>query len=250
MDPLIDQVKSMVVKHLYLSIQPQEIVENVDFIKAYDMDPAMMVGVFEGIAQRFGFQIEERLRDDPQFRHVRGIAAYVRNHQNFWNAKRLEVISEIERAFRHVKRGNGVSLHEADAIDDYRSEAECKAARELDTENGWQSVPEKDIEKYYWIFPFLDPKGYRYYLPAYMVWSLKNYELGKSVDSGSAVIDSLCMSKSLDQQERYTTYLSLLNQDQCVAIAQFLKFMAGAGFAGNQRALEALDKYWDQFSTK
>ena len=56
-----------------------------------------------------------------------------------------QVIAEIDKAFDGVKRG-AVTLHEADVIDRYRSDKECKAARAQDTEGRWQDVPEADIE--------------------------------------------------------------------------------------------------------
>ena len=89
-------------------------------------------------------------------------------------AERREVIDEICRAFAHVSRAHGVTLHEAVVIDDYGSDEERIAARALDPDRCWQDVPDHLIEAHQETLCFLDQKGFRYYLPAYMVWALRH----------------------------------------------------------------------------
>lgn len=82
------------------------------------------------------------------------------------------LIAEIEAAFAGVTREGGISWSEADAIDDYASPAERAAAREKDREKGWQDLvtdptwPGSDVPSNW---SFLDPIGYRYYLPAALI---------------------------------------------------------------------------------
>ena len=87
-----------------------------------------------------------------------------------------ELLELIERAFDRVKRDEGITLHQAVVIDAYGSEEEFLAAGKLDTELRWQDVPDDDISTNTSIFSFLDAKGFRYYLPAAMSWSIRNYE--------------------------------------------------------------------------
>jgi len=104
---------------------------------------------------------------------------YIHSELNFSNEFKEDVLDAhtitkmIEEAFDGVGRGEGITLHEALAIDDWKSEEERKQARKLDSEQRWQDVPGiyfKDNPSY---LSFLDAEGFRYYLPAHMTWALK-----------------------------------------------------------------------------
>ena len=51
-------------------------------------------------------------------------------------------------AFDGVSLGNGVSLHEADVIDDYGTEDGRAAASESNELTDWQRIPEKETENH------------------------------------------------------------------------------------------------------
>jgi hypothetical protein len=87
--------------------------------------------------------------------------------------RKRALIAEITAAFDGVAREDGVSLHEAHVIDDYGSAEERAEARAMDTESCWQDVPDELIARGDSVLSFLDPKGFRYYIPAYIVWYLK-----------------------------------------------------------------------------
>jgi len=55
---------------------------------------------------------------------------------------RAALIAEIECAFGDVQRGNGITLHQARALDDYRNEQEQAEARKSDTDTRWQHIPD------------------------------------------------------------------------------------------------------------
>jgi len=88
---------------------------------------------------------------------------------------KLALIMEIQRAFRNVERGNGVTLHETEAIDFYGSDEERRNARAKDTDRNWQEVDDRWIEEFGGVggLSFLDEEGFRYYLPAYMTYWLR-----------------------------------------------------------------------------
>lgn len=157
------------------------------------------------------------------------------------------VLREIEIAFDGVSREGGVSLHEADVIDNHGTPAERDAARALDTETRWQDVPLGDIRKYYWILSFLDPIGYRYYLPAYMTWSLQNLASPRDTTSIDATIFSLTRADDEKYEEWELDRFKLFTPEQAKAIVAFLRYMeahAGGGYADD--ATEALNAYWAQ----
>ena len=93
------------------------------------------------------------------------------------NQLRQEVIDAITGAFDGVWREDGVTLHQARVLDDYGDEEEQAAARKKDKDTRWQDVPDRWIERDLAnTLPFLCPKSFRYYIPAFMIWSLKNYD--------------------------------------------------------------------------
>ena len=83
-----------------------------------------------------------------------------------------EAITQLYRAFDGVARG-AITLHEARVIDYYGTDEERQEARARDTETCWQEVPATAIEKHWQIFPFLCPESFRYYLPAYLCFALR-----------------------------------------------------------------------------
>ncbi|WP_422120627.1 DUF6714 family protein [Leptospira interrogans] len=68
--------------------------------------------------------------------------------------------------------GNGTTLHEAVAKDDYLSAEEILAARKKDTELHWRDVPSEHLADHPEFLIYLDFEGLRYYLPAVMMFAL------------------------------------------------------------------------------
>jgi Cysteine-rich CPCC len=132
---------------------------------------------------------------------------------------RLALITEITTAFDSVTREDGISLHAAQALDDWNSMEEAqKIGREKDSESRWQDVPDKWIE-YFHVFPYFDDKGFRYYIPAYMIWSLKYYETSNS----ASVSSTIYVLENSDGY--YSRHFELFNTTQLQAVEAFLKFM-------------------------
>ena len=140
-----------------------------------------------------------------------------------------ELIAEITTAFDGVAREDGTTLHEAIAIDDWKPREEQLAARQLDTEQRWQDIPDEAIVACESALPFLDAKGFRYYLPAFMVCGLRNWgnDAGRIVDT--CEFNVLHESqKSLRQSEPASVAANYgFNEAQCRAIAHFLRFVVG-----------------------
>jgi hypothetical protein len=161
-------------------------------------------------------------------------------------AAKLKLIKQIVSAFDRVTRDDGISLHEAVVIDSYGSDEQRAIARQKDNELRWQDVPDRSIEHSYSALCFLDPKGWRYYIPAYMIWSLKNY-----MTSGSNSIDSTVYTFKFsgDPEDYYLSRFKILNQEQSIAVCQFLLFMCThhEGFVNDSWSQEALKNYWGKF---
>ncbi len=85
--------------------------------------------------------------------------------------------AEICRAFLNVDRLCGVSWSETAVLDGYGSVEERLTAKALDTDANWEQVetnPEWNPDSGWGGWAFLDPIGFRYYLPAAMMRCLRS----------------------------------------------------------------------------
>jgi hypothetical protein len=86
---------------------------------------------------------------------------------------RQAALRAVAAAFAAVRLGDGVSLHETVVIDDGGDAAERQAARRRDPEERWQEVTAATLARVPSALSFLDARGLRFYLPAYMTASLE-----------------------------------------------------------------------------
>lgn len=156
------------------------------------------------------------------------------------------VIAEIRSAFHGVPRGE-ISIHQAMSIDVFGSEKWMEQARSLDKETNWEDVPDDYIPKCENSLSHLDPKSWRYYLPCYMIWALRNFRTSNSFVIDSTVY-SLTLPKEEDLKEYHLKRYHTLSRDQSMAVRKFLELMSkGWGFVDAYVAGIALRKHWSQF---
>ena len=201
----------------------------------------------------------------PLFKNLRGYLRLVRRrfcptssqpldamcNERQREERRNKLIVEITAAFDGVSRENGVTLHEAKAIDDWKLSEELQSARQLDTEQRWQDIPDEDLLASDSPLPFFDAKGFRYYLPAFMLCGLKDWENDLSGILHSCEYHLLHESqKSLRQSEPASIVAKYrFTNAQCKAIASFLRFVVGEDdeFSTAERpTLQAVEK-WERF---
>ena len=161
---------------------------------------------------------------------------------------REATIRAIHQAFAGVSRANGVTLHEAQVIDDHGSDQARQRARSRDSEAKWEQVPPEDIAGHYSTLSFLDPVGFKYYIPAFMTWTLRNYDVSDSLTVDHTIYalnPSLKPKLRTWQLERY----SIFSEEQAVAVAAFLRYLAenADGCADDGAANEALHDYWARY---
>jgi hypothetical protein len=160
-----------------------------------------------------------------------------------------DLIVMIEHAFADVRRDDGVSMHEADVIDKYGSESERRKARLKDPDSRWQDVPDSEIEEHSEALCFLDLKGFRYYLPAYMRWTVRHFKTSDSF-TADATIYALTLSDRTDLQKWEKERWVVFNDEQSRVILKFLDFMANDAdeLVDSRSARAAIDTHWKQFS--
>lgn len=142
---------------------------------------------------------------------------------------RYDLIAEIETAFDGVDRGDATTLHQALATDDYKTAQDRWDARRFDTERRWQDVPAAALVECQTALSFLDEKGFRYYLPAFMVRGLEDWDNDAGVSVDSCVYHLLHdYPNSLRKSEPASIAAKYRFTDaQCRAIARFLRFVVG-----------------------
>lgn len=162
--------------------------------------------------------------------------------------RKAGLIADIRASFRDVDRRFGVSWSESSVIDGYGPEEECARARQLDTDTHWTDVlqdPEWEPSPGHGGFSFLDAIGFRYYLPAAMIWTLNHGE--------SSLIDfHLTAQLNNKGRKRIPGQWSTLTPTQCRTVARFLQYMVDTIKADRRTSdsvawQEALDSHWAKF---
>ena len=179
-----------------------------------------------------------------------------------------QIIQQVITAFKSIARGDGISLHEAREIyliSDYAynfsfhsPEAEdllAKAnAKDIDTD--WQEISPESLKRFIHSCGILyfDPTEWRYYLPAYIVWLLRQYINSDSINDFDAVISGFLLQeqyyvlnkKQRDLQKRpRSEYIALITDEQIIAICQFLWLIVNysTDYYTRETAQEAMEKY-------
>ena len=144
-----------------------------------------------------------------------------------------EVISEIRDAFQGIKLDDGIGLFEGRALDDYADDATRQAARQKDERDSWDNIPRERLESYNDALSFLDPKGIRFHLPAFLIAELEGVPL--SCIFHLVHLDNLGKSKFV-----------LLSERQRQAVREFLLFVVDeADYKFYHREIrKALGEYW------
>ncbi len=157
---------------------------------------------------------------------------------------RLEVIAEISSAFADVTLSDGITLHQARAIDDYESKADQIAVRVNDLEQRWQELPDDKLCSFDDVFNFLDEKGWVFYIPAYMIWVLRH--LDDEFDSPHAGLEYMAIYSIIFRDERS----ALLTPGQGRAVCRFLCYLARHAPYHKDEVEEALGRCWGKFCFK
>lgn len=167
-----------------------------------------------------------------------------------FESRRSALVAEIMAAFDGVSREGGTALHEAEAIDDWKSPEEQRAARHLDLEVRWQGVPDDDIFACCSALSFMNEKGFRYYIPAFMIYGLRHWG-----DDWNGILNS-CeyhllydYPKSLRKSEPAAIASKYQFTDaQSKAVARFLRFIIDFDeIAGDRATVEAVER-WEQYA--
>lgn len=131
---------------------------------------------------------------------------------------------------------------------DYGSDEDAEKARSLDTENSWEEIPDEWIENCGGALSFYDPQSWQYYIPIYMKWTLKNFQISDSITADWTIYDFVYKENDPESKKIQMERFQQLNQKQSLAVCQFLRYMSRDNLRVDGRvADEALQQYWSQF---
>lgn len=155
-----------------------------------------------------------------------------------------DLIGAIEAAFAGVPRGQ-VTIHEAEVMDDYGTDAERRSAHARDLEQDWREVAGSSIAACPCALSYFDPPSWRFYLPAYMRWTLQRLKDATcpSIDDVIYALDRGGGAPDLIEYklQRFRT----LNAAQAAVVRRVLAFAsANDRWCDAVVAKGALETYW------
>ncbi len=153
------------------------------------------------------------------------------------------LIDQITRAFAKVERGDGVTLHQAIALDNYAPDDVAAAARVHDTDTHWTAISRPTLQQFESALSFMDVPGTRYYLPAFMIAALEGH-IHRSIPFFQ-ITRMLGSVRSSPPDQVVATYG--FDWAQSAAIAAFLRFVVGDGEGAESQAEMQLVWDWEAY---
>lgn len=160
--------------------------------------------------------------------------------------RQQRLLDRIDRAFAGVELGDGVSLHETQAVDNYGTAEERRAAREPDEKHDWHRlIDDPDLPLYlglgYGGLSFLDAAGVRFHLPACLYRIVR----GPDTDRVGDMAESLCYLLT-SPSDYNADRLALLNDEQRACVRDVLFYFREAMVFDGEELDRALDGYWSR----
>ena len=157
-----------------------------------------------------------------------------------------ELIASIEKAFDGVPQPTGITLHVAEAHDEYDYDHD-QEHRKKDFVGRWQDVPTDHIKNCQSALSFVCKEGMRFYLPAYMIWYLHNF--GTEEISTDHTLYSLDNHANSDLAKYHEERFSLFSPEQLQVCAQFVKYCANdsTDFTDTHFAQKKYERYWSKY---
>jgi len=124
---------------------------------------------------------------------------------------------------------------------------EWRAAGSARVDSRWEDIPDSEIEKCGCLLAHMQAEDFRYYLPAYMRFSVRHFQepIRESDILGSTVFSLYPSSKNKALFHYNVAQLSLLTKEQQHIVVEFLRFVAA--YADDVQRLDAekaLERYW------
>lgn len=146
----------------------------------------------------------------------------------------------IRDSFRSVELGDGRTIHVAD-LEGHCYDGRGDAARAKDPETNWIDIPDWKLERIHVLSHAFDIQGWRFHLPAYLVWTLNNWRTSDSATS-DFVIWGLELRNDSDYQLRRFRFLTFEQSRSVLAFLEHFEI-----YSGESDASAAISSYWGRF---
>lgn len=133
-----------------------------------------------------------------------------------------ELIDQIHRAFSGVKLEDGVSLNMTEYFDSGGLMPQYELDAKGDEREEWAAIPDETLEQFTVTFSFTDLKGYRFYIPAYMSWFIRNHRTSNSILVEKPIYAIDPTSYQFDK----IPFLDWFTGDQIAVMKKFLEYAA------------------------
>ena len=156
------------------------------------------------------------------------------------NRSRGQLVREIEFAFSDVALSDGIGFYEAWALDCYAREEERLEARKRDEKFDWDQLSDEEIARHHSVLCFVDTVGFRFLIPAFMRFTVRNYD--KS-DSSSVDLTIYALGGGWVTAPEF---MESLASRQTAVIAKFIRQMVldvGDDFVDADVASRAYENY-------
>lgn len=150
--------------------------------------------------------------------------------------KKETLIQKIEDAFRDVKLEDGVGLWEAQGLNYYETEEDCRKRREKDEKEDWRNLSLALFSECHSSPSFFDAKGMRFHLPFFLLIDLDVYEkeiekleYGVDLDIDFILTHAVnylgnSSKDAVSMLEHHHSQFSMLNTAQIKCVIAFLKY--------------------------
>lgn len=169
--------------------------------------------------------------------------------------ERDDIEAAIRSAFAGIRLGSGISLRQAEVIDNYGrgyTEAEFKALPQSEISDDWTRIPDEELTREAMV-PHLDADGLRYYLPASMLWLLAHYDEDR-IETGADMTAIHTMGALAPYSEfaagywsRYDGAFSLEQRTAIASLVEALPRLVHLDHEDATRVDRSLDGYWRKF---
>ncbi len=157
-------------------------------------------------------------------------------------SERQQQLDAIERAFRDVELGDGVSLHETVVIDDYGDSEERRMARLPDERHDWRKlINDPELARIGGVGGpcFYDAAGLRFHLPAYLSLAVTDFERPEA----DLALESLMFNLTYFSQDNVER-LQILNAAQKKCVHDVLVFLRKFYELESSELDDAINGFW------
>lgn len=160
---------------------------------------------------------------------------------------KAQLLVAIEQAFKDVRLEDGTSLNMTEYNDSGGSCRRYLERAKFDERDDWSRIDDATLEQFKVTFCFTDLKGFRFYMPAYMSYAVRNHEVSDSI-----IIDFTIYAIDPDHYLfAETPFEEWFTRAQLEAMKMFLEYaVAQEETMDSDHARENLAKLMDHLKTR